>query len=133
MSPLRRSRPLAARHASHDLVSLIQETNRGHRFGNPAAFGAQQAREVLEVLTNGEIAVHARGLGDVRHPPPQTRRARGLAENGHCAARDLHAHDGPHQRGLPRTVRPDEARDGASRHRKRDTRQHELPAADHLE
>ena len=64
-------------------------------------------REVAHVGGDGQVLVHARRLGHVPHPATQPGGTCRLTEHGHRPpGNDLHPHNGPDQRRLPRPRRP---------------------------
>jgi hypothetical protein len=101
----------SALNSADQAVAGVVEVDRGERASDLRARDADHAREVAQVLMDGEVGVHGRRLRHVGDARSQVGRAGGLREHTDAPAGDLlHAHHGAHQRGLAAATRPEQAR-----------------------
>ena len=114
----RRGRAARRRGGRRRWSACRAERDRRDHLVDAVAGRAEHAREVAQVLADGEVAVHRRRLRHVADPAAQRRRARRLAEHVDAAAGDdLHADDRAHERRLAAAARAEQAGDGAGTNR----------------
>jgi hypothetical protein len=121
---------LAAGQGAHALVLLRLEGDVGEDVSDPAAVGAEDVGEVVEVGSDGEVAIDGGGLGDVADAPPVLGCARGPAEDvdaSSCARLD--PDDRSHQRRLAAAARPEQTGHRAGGDGEGEPVQHLAPAA----
>ena len=121
---------LAARQAACRPGCEARDVDGAHHVGDAVRPGADDCREVVKVLLDGQVEVDGRGLRHVADPRPERRRPRGRAEHRHRPTLDdLDPHDRPHQRRLPAAGWAEQACDLAGRHLEVDIVEHLRAAA----
>jgi hypothetical protein len=126
------ARHLPARQGADELVGTVGQPHVRERAGGGGTLDAVDVGEVVQVLPDGEVAVHRRALGDVADLAAQPRRTGGLAQHVHLAGdAGLHADDGAHQGRLAAAARPEQAAHRPPRHDERQPVQHLVAASDH--